>query len=186
MTFHFTHADTEIDSSVVYEAYYNKNTRDLAVVLHDGYGYQYSNVDKSTYDSLVNPANSAGAIYNSVVKHGYSGVVHLGYVGPESEDFVYAHPAPSMSNVTGPRQTVGTPKGLTYATGAKVDGGRVTLTTVPAGNTKRTFAVEFVSGGKVRTHNLDAESFGDAEKAVLEIGNMLDVEFEVKVVRVVE
>lgn len=190
MTFSYTHGNDDVESSAVYEAYYDAATRRLAVVLEGGSGYVYKNVPKSVYDVIANGTH-IGRYYNTTVKRQYGPAEYLGYVGYENEQvFVKGVEAPDMGS------TVGTPKGLTYAPGVTAtDGGGfaiagplspsvLTLTSVD-GNTDRTFNVTFEVGDKTRSHTLKAESFGAAEAAVLEIGAMLDLTFEVKEISVV-
>lgn len=181
MTFEFTHADSDVESSLVYEAYYNENDQKLAVVLDGGYGYVYPNVPKHVFDTLVTSA-SPGGIYNYTLKRNYGPSESLGYVGYENRR--------EFRTLVG-AATVGTPKGLTYASDAKVTGidlsaGRVTLTTVP-GNTERKFAVTFEVNDQTRSHTpAGVNTFGEAEDAILEIGSMLGLEFKVKEIALVE
>lgn len=185
--FYYTQT-ADVDSSAVDEVYYNANSKELAVDLHDEV-YVYQNVPKARYEALVN-ADSVGRAFREV-KRDYGPSEYLGYCS--EVDYVPTREAFDAVDMA----SVGTPKALTYAENAKVDGVRVsgsgststgTLLTlsVPERNKSRVFAVEFESGDKVRTHTLSAESFGAAEQAVLNIGAMLDLEFNVKVVRVVE
>lgn len=187
MTFHYTRADRDVDSSVVHEAYYDRNSRKLAVVLSSGEGYVYNNVPEYTYHELVD-ADSPGAYYNRVIKRTYGPATALGYV--DSDDFTHQYPAPDMSNVVSPVRLSGavTPKNLTYAPNATVTSTTsgsyyVTLANAPERNTTARFAVTFEVGGKSRTHTLDAESFGAAEAAVVEIASMLDLTFDVKEIK---
>lgn len=191
-TFDYTSSVTGLDSSLVDSAYYNANTRELAVDLQDRI-YVYSEVPVGTYLALVNH-HSPGSKFQEI-KRNYGPGKRLGYFS--SVNFSKAVDrtviAPDMSSV-------GTPKAMTYASDATVTGNStashinvnpstyVTLTSAPvvSGNNDSTFAVEFLVGNKVRTHTLKAKSFGEAEAALEEIAEMLDLEFDIKEIKVIE
>jgi len=181
MTFNYTHGDSDVESSAVYEAYYNSDDNKLAVVLSSGHGYVYSGVPQSVYDSIVS-GPSAGKTYATVVKRSYGPGESLGYVGFDNDDeFAFGVPAPAMT-------AVGTPKGLTLAPNAVVTGPRVTLGSVvpPVTKPPRKHAVKFtVEGGNdVKTYSVDADSVEQAVSALGEALAAVGLDFDVKEVTV--
>ena len=191
MTFNYTAGDSEVNSSLVYEAYYNSATRELVVVLDSEDGYLYKGVPQHVYDELVSGRVSAGRYYGKTIKRGYGPGERLGYVGLDNEDyFVYAYPAPSM-------EAVGTPKGLSYASDAKVDGSPVV--SLGADGTSRfvdlapkaeeprevtyRHAVNFTVdglGNDVRVYNVETTSVDKAVDALSEATAALGLDVNVK------
>jgi hypothetical protein len=184
--FVYTVGDTDVDSSVVYEAYYNADDRKLAVVLDSGWGYVYSNVPRLVYDDLVG-GPSAGRVYSTVVKRQYGPGEALGYVGYQDDGvFVNGYEAVDMNPVDAPRFDLssdgsGTAKGL-YVTERTKDS-TVTLE-APEPTARRKHVVVFDSDGVERRHTLFTESVDSAVATVNEIADMLDLSFNVKEVTV--
>lgn len=184
MTFDYTSANTEIDSSLVYEAYYDNNGQKLAVVLDGGYGYVYDNVPAWVFYQLTG-ANSPGGVYNKTVKHNYGPGTSLGYVGYDN-DLVFNHgvPAPTL-----PRpHRLGTPKGLTLAPDV-VDSSPDVLvplfsTTEDSVAYKHTVNFTVDGGNDVKTYSVDVGDVTEAIKAVTEIGDMLGLAFKIRSVEV--
>lgn len=187
MTFNYTVGDADVDSSAVYEAYYDAPTSSLAVVLSSGHGYVYSGVPASVYDDLTNGTRSAGRVYATVVKRNYGPGKSLGFVGFDNDDeFVKSVPAPDMG-------AVGTPKGLTYAAGAKVTtidpAHRIDLTFTPspvAPVVTRKHTVKFTveGGNSVKSYNVDATSVDSAVDKLSEATSALGLNVNVKEVTV--
>ena len=193
-SFGYTHKEEGLDSSLVDGAYYNANTRELAVDLNDKV-YVYSEVPSHVFDTLVK-ASSPGTKFQDI-KRTYGPSRRLGFFDRVNFDKVEDRTARAAD-----MSSVGTPKGLTLATNATVTDNTSTAVTnsyttlnftpnakieVISGNTERTFSVDFVVGdSKVRTHTLKADSFGEAEAALEEIAEMLDLEFVIKEIKVVE
>lgn len=180
------------DSSLVEGVYYDANTSELTVVLHDEL-YRYSNVDKRVFNEFKN-AHSAGRFYAANVKRTYGPGEYLGTSWDVEYDEVSEGAAPDMTSplydaaeaaVSG---TKGTPKGLTYAVGAVVtnvgDTGTFSLTPTDAAVQTRKHKVVFETDTGVKTHTLQAGSVDEAAWAVRDIGAMLDVDLTVKEVTV--
>lgn len=187
--FEFTHA-TAVESSAVDEVYYNANTQDLAVDLHDEV-YVYHDVPKDRYESLVS-ADSVGRAFREV-KQEFGPSEHLGNWGHVNYVLVNEETAWETPYITSGKistAAVGTPKNLTYAPDAKVEdnassGGYLTLSPSPVSDTLREHRVTFEVDGRTRTHTLRTDSVDSAVEAVLEIAEMLDLTFRVKEVTVV-
>lgn len=76
------------DSSVLESGYYNKNTLDLFLSLHNGATVGYKSVQVQTWDSLIN-AVSPGGYWNRNIKPYYEGQdagVGLQYQSPYDDD----------------------------------------------------------------------------------------------------
>lgn len=56
-----------VSSSMLHSAVYNTETKELTVIFANGRSYNYEDVDKAIWDSLVS-AKSAGAYFNSIKK----------------------------------------------------------------------------------------------------------------------
>lgn len=168
----YTRADTELSSSLVYEAYYNDNSGDLTVVLDNGHGYVYENVPSTVYDGLVN-AGSPGAYYNAVVKRQYGRSTPLGYVGHDSVKFRQTTPLTSVPS-----------KGLftTENTVVTTEGARrITLGVEPAASTGRQYTVVFEVNGAKRTYRPDnVNSVDETVEALRNVSDALGVSTKVK------
>lgn len=184
MAFAYTHADTDVASSAVVEAYYNDRTNDLAVVLSSGHAYVYSGVPLAVYEKLVDTRSvlsSPGRYYAKVVKRDFGPGEALGYVGWDSDEFFPNLRARWEADAA-------TPKGLVYADDAVVTGSidvdpaEVTNTTLalPQEKTLRRHTVVFEANGGTRTHRLNVESVDEAVEEILSLGKMLDLDFKVK------
>lgn len=186
--FYYTNADSNINSSAVSAAYYNANDRRLAVVLSSGYGYVYSDVPESVFDTLVNPGfgRSTGRYYAKTVKRDYGPGEALGY----SYDDDFAHISESEPVLVG-TGAVGTPKGLTYSENAVVttnvvsnfiDAGYTDLSLKPIEGTKRAHKVFFTIDGQwqIREYNVEAGSVDEAVKALTESTEALGLVATVK------
>lgn len=184
----FTYTHTRrVDSSAVDEVYYNENTKELAVDLHDEV-YVYPNVPLARYEALVG-ASSVGRAFREV-KRDYGPSSYLGYA--TQVNYVReTTKAPSMA-------AVGTPKGLTYAEDAVVDGRpvaspnevRVDLGLAPVaapGGVKFRHAVYFEVeglGNGSKVYNVEAGSVNEAVEALSEATAALGLDVNVKEVRV--
>lgn len=206
MTFPYTASDRDVDSSVVYEAYYDSVRKRLAVVLDSGYAYAYDNVPQSVYDDLTSGNYSAGRLYAKTVKREYGPGENLGYVGFDNEDeFVESVPAADMSSTYTPlvdaynqaAATTGGGKALTYSSNAVVDGkpvvsisGQGTFVNLNqqefAGTEPKPavlihvvhFTVE--DGNEVKTYSVDTDSVAKAVDGLAEVANTLGVNVTVK------
>lgn len=182
------------DSSLVEGVYYDANTRELTVVLHDEL-YRYSGVGKSTVEAFKN-ARSAGRFYTSTVKRNYGPGEYLGSEWDADYDEVSEGAAPDMSAplydaTKATIDTKGTPKGLTYAEGAVItnvgetgNASTFSLTPAPVLKTARKHKVAFDTPNGRREHTLLAESVEDAAGEIVKLGDMLDLDFDVKEVTV--
>lgn len=169
-------------SQIVLAAYYDANTSELLVSLAGSGVYLYHNVPATTWSEFKN-AESKGHFYNTVVKRHYGPGTGYLFVGVEPID---DEPAK------------GTPKGLTYAEDAVVDGERVRLYGVhrrkPAAvaqennvvlsitNEPKRFRTEvfFEANGTEKSHTLYVHDSNEAVEAVEQIGAMLDVDLNIK------
>lgn len=200
MTFNFTHAETEVQSDLVGEAYYNEGTRELVVLLgFDGEAYKYDSVPPSVYRELV-AASSVGGYYNRVVKRDYGPGTHLGTLGWDNEEFfVNGYKAPAMAAVVneGPYLSLA-PEGVS------VQGGHFELnksgdsyfslvTPTPARfgadlsetATLRHDVVFTVNGAEAeKSYTVDSVDLDGAVDALDEIADMLGVDVSVKRVTV--
>lgn len=169
--FSFTDSTENISSSLVEGAYYNAETRELAVDLNDDV-YVYASVPPATYKALVSAPSVGRAFQN--VKRTYGPSTYLGDY--DGVDFVKA---PS-------RDAVGTPKGLTLASDAKVEN-RFNLVsenhgvaTIPAG-VKFKHEVVFTLGNETeRTYTVQAGSVNEALDALTEATSALGLEATAK------
>lgn len=183
MTFNYTHGNDDVESSAVYEAYYNSGTKELAVVLSSGHGYVYSGVPFNVYTD-VESGTSPGKTYATVVKRNYGPGKSLGYVGFDNEDeFEQGVVAPDMS-------AVGTPKGLTYAKDATVtdlSDRRISLAVdnTPVGvKFKHTVVFTVDGGNREKSYTVDAGSVNEAAEALKSATDALGLTVKVKEVTV--
>lgn len=191
MTFEYTHSDDDVDSSAVYEAYYNAKHHKLAVVLSGGHGYVYSNVPLYVYHELVG-AKSPGAYYALTVKRKYGQAENIGYVGYENTETFVEYKGVPAADMTGVDISSATPvisntyvnlapvtdKGLTYASDAVVDGVPVSV------KFRHTIKFDVVGGNKDKSYTVEAGSVPAAVEALREIADMLGLEVKVKEVTV--
>lgn len=202
MTFNFTHADTEVQSNLVGEAYYNDSTRELVVLLgYDGEAYKYDGVPLNVYNELVS-ASSVGGFYNRVIKRDYGPGTYLGSLGWDNTSyFINGYKAPAMAAPVvneGPYLTLA-PEGLSTSgghftvTSDEKDGSYFSLVapnaveTVDEGEnfTLRHEVVFTVNGTEdEKTYSATAESVDEATKALFEVAGMLDVQVRVRRVTV--
>lgn len=188
--FTYTHT-APVNSSAVDEVWYNVDTKELAVCLH-GDVYVYEGVPFDRYQNLVY-AMSVGRAFRNIKKD-YGPSEYLGdeaYLTIEKK----VYDAPDMSgdfaDHTKARQVAGTPKNLTYAEDAVVDGKPVGdtgnssgphLSMTPAGDNAATYrmTVHFESNGAERTHSLTAADVDEAARRLEEVADALGVEVVVK------
>lgn len=202
MTFEYTSKQTDFDSSLVEEAYYNTQDKTLAVVLYGGSTYKYSNVPPHVYVDF-REAYSPGAYYNAWVKNRYPSE-YLGYMNNEDSFFVPRSAGYSLLDGGSTSQGVWvTPKSNTEAAqpayfdvhGRPVvsTAGEVETNVFPLSTpvtTKRKHVVNFhlADGdnvqGVTRKHTLEAASVDEAIEAVRNIADMLDLEFYIESVTV--
>jgi hypothetical protein len=198
MTFNYSHGDAEIDSTLVYEAYYNATKKELALVFHGGLSYIYKGVPFHHYQNLVD-ASSPGRYYNQNIKGKYDSVYN-GYVGYDSEiEFVRGFAAADMNSIVNNANTVtiigsaggvagvggsssgvGTPKNLSYAVDAVVDDKKFDLST-PNKVTSH-YTVRFTVGDDetLRANSLEATSIDEALVKTQEVAEMLDLSFNIR------
>lgn len=185
--FVFTH-EADVSSSLVTGLWYNRDEQKLAVAL-DEEVYVYDGVPANEFDNLRFAA-SVGRAYQGV-KRNYGPGEYLGWE-PDLEIEAKSYEAPSMEPVVG-NATVGTPKGLTYAADAVVDGEPVdrkfTLGLVeetPERTTHRHAVVFEVEGleGVRKVYNVDAGSWTEAEQALTESTDALGLNVTVKEITV--
>ena len=191
--FSYTDSDTNIESSLVYEAYFDAPQGRLALVLNNGYAYEYREVPQSLFNSLVNPGESAGNIYNTKIKNKFNGR-SIGYTGWESGFFRPVSPVRSVTpvNPVNENLTVGTPKGLTYAEDAKISTGStfnyVNLVQPAAeASSKRSHEVVFEVdglGNSRRTFNVEANNVDEAVAELHKATQALGLDVKVREVTV--
>lgn len=163
------------DSTALVGAWYNENTKELGVTLRESLNfYVYSDVPKGIYEELVHPSQSAGRVYAREVKPNYGPGDNWGY-----GDSIY----PAQVDVAAP--VVTTPKGLSYAEDAVVDGAPLNVVPLrseaPVGVQYRhqvAFEVEGQTGE--RTYNVEAGSVTEAVEKLNEVARMLSLTFVVK------
>ena len=188
----YTTAHEELDSSLVWDVWYDAETRKAYVNL-ETVVYAYSDVPASAVDALVY-APSIGRHYNGSVfgakgfKREFGPGEKLGYLADltlrEREVALASGGTITASGNLAAPGVVG--KNLTYAPNAKVTttdsntaNGRVSLRVIEDANAapvvhKRAMTVHFESNGS-RTHSLRAESVDEAVDAVKEVAKMLGV-----------
>lgn len=174
----------ESDSSAVDAAYYNQKDRTLVVDLHNSL-YKYEGVGQYTWDNFKN-ATSKGRYYIGTIKPNYGPSEFLGFEHEADYDEVEnTYEAADF----GP---VGTPKNLTYAENAVVDGVSAAstrtdnyLSLTPASNAEaapegyRT-GVTFETPHGTKKHEVFATSALDARFKVEELASVLGVTVTVK------
>lgn len=185
--FEYTHNPYTKSSSAVDEVWYNENTKQLAVDLHDDV-YVYSGVPKSRYEALVH-ADSLGRAFREI-KRDYGPSEYLGDVDYIEFDEV-SYEAPDMGNfasVTDVRRS----KGLTYAADATLNGEplatstgpHLSLTPATAKADVRRHTVVFETAVGVKSHDVQVSSVDEAAATVREMGNAFGVSVNVKEVTV--
>lgn len=185
--FEYTHYRKPV-SSLVDEVWYNSDTKELAVSLHDEV-YVYSGVPLTRYQSLIF-ANSVGREYQSI-KREFGPSEYLGdrY---ELEFGEKSYEAPDMGSV-------GTPKGLTYAENAVVHNVGDTATTgnssgahisLTYGNDHdglgdiRRHRVVFETPHGTKAHEVNAESVAEAKSLIESLASDFGLSVTVKEVTV--
>lgn len=184
------------NSSLVKVVVYNENTRKLLISL-DGQGYLYTDVPKDDYKALVD-ADSVGRHYSNSFKKAHGPATHTGHDGGFWDiQFIEV-------KVATPQQTVGTPKGLTYADNAKIDekiednlfdlsgkrtdDGQVIVPLFDLASevlnleatTRHKVTFDVVGSAKKRKYNVNAASVDEAVAQVQDIADMLGLEFVVR------
>lgn len=162
-----------LDSSAVDEVYYNDNTQELAVDLHDTV-YVYSGVPRSAYEDLVYAA-SVGRAFQQI-KRTYGPGDKLGYCA----DVTYKHVGRSSegNSTTAPTITV---TNVTSSVPLTVDSGLRTFPlAAPAVESEdsvdvgRKMTVFFTNAdGNDFEYNLTANSVDEAANVVTELGDVL-------------
>jgi len=177
-------------SELVDEVYYNENTGDLYVDL-DTAIYKYSNVPAGTADAFE-AADSAGEFYNLTIKREYGPGENLGTWVNANYDEVEVLPKKVQTlDLTAPYdgELVTSGRALPITT----TNGRFSLkpfadekTAVVVEGVEREYIVTFEVDGLVdfRRHTLKSFSVDEAVKAVLDLGNMLDLAFVVREVTI--
>lgn len=177
----FTYTDERsVRSSAVDEVFYNNETQELAVVLHNNV-YAYTDVPADAYDAFVNGFGSKGRHYAKVIKRNYGPGEYLG----SALDVNFkkkSYPAPSMGPVEASGRGI-VPKGLTLAPDAKVTGAKIDLTgreDSTAGVATRRHRISFLANGTQRTHTTEAESVDAAVAELASVARSFGVTFTVK------
>lgn len=175
----------EFNSTAVQEAFYNKNTSELSVVLTSGYGYTYKNVPETVWHQMKN-ASSVGSFYAHSIKRNYGPSKYLGFVPNTEDEFerVYTDVQESVTSshsdaIVSPNQlrsAVGSPQALVYR------GENMSITAPAAQRSDYTVAFEYA--GKVREHKVQASSVDEAIVFVQTFAEMLDLDFKIKAVTV--
>lgn len=117
MTFYYTHSNDDVDSSAVYEVYFNQTNGNLLVVLSSGNAYEYTGASMADFDSL-SEGNSPGSYFATRIKRNLGPGKSLGYFVDGDVEPLSSADEVAVAKV--PAAAVGTPKGLTYAPTAKV------------------------------------------------------------------
>lgn len=188
----YTTAHEDLDSELVYDVLYDADTREAHVNLQ-GQFYTYSDVPAHEVDALVN-ANSVGRAFNgSFMSKGFKQKF-----GPGQKRYSTTISKRELVVANAP---AGTPKDLTYAPNAIVDGkpvspdavrvslgypqttastNRVSLTVAdePVELPKFKHTVHFNSNG-ARTYALEASSVDEAVEELQKVAAMLGVEAKV-------
>lgn len=177
-------------SHAVETAIYDADTKTFAVELASGSVYAYKNVPEHVWNSFK-ASISKGRFYNKTIKKDYGPGTELDEWAVEEAD-KRAYNAPDMGSVTataGSLGLTGTPKNLTYAADAKVDGKpvaeqRYSLVTnlQPALLEDRLdHTVRFTVGDntEVKSYRFNAESVADAVAVVNGLGDAMGLEFKV-------
>jgi hypothetical protein len=181
-TLFYTTAHEALNSDLVYDVYYDAKTQEAHVSLQ-GTIYTYANVPAHAVDALVNAASIGMAFNGTLFNKGFKQTY-----GPGTSDS-------STRTMLNERElaTAGaaTPKNLTYAADAVVDGRpvdpsilrippRISLVVVdePVELPKFKHTVHFNSNG-ARTYALEASSVDEAVEELQQVASMLGVEAEV-------
>lgn len=183
------------DSTLVEGAYYDARTQELVVDLNDAL-YLYKGVPKETFLGLET-ASSAGRYYATAIKSKFGPGTYLG----REWNVTYNEVEVPVGSGNSYPNAVGTPKGLTLSPALKevletrelvatssrrsaVETPRH-LSLVPAVGTTRKYTVTFLDArGEVREHTVHATGLDEAIVTVLDIGDMLNLDFTVKSVTV--
>lgn len=186
--------EANVDSSLVTGLWYNRDESQLAVALNEEV-YVYDDVPVSEFDNL-RYASSVGRKYRDI-KRNYGPGQYLGWV-PDLEIEEKTYDAPSMDAVevssTGSVEAiVGTPKGLTYAVDAVVDGKPInderkfdlSVDATPSGEKFQHTVVFEVDGLPTRkSYNVEVGSVNEAIEALEEATAALGIDVNVKMVTV--
>jgi hypothetical protein len=179
-TLFFTTAHEALNSDLVYDVYYDAKTQEAHVSLQ-GTIYTYADVPAHAVDALVNAASIGrafnGTLFNKGFKQTYGPGKRQDATMLNERELVTAGAA--------------TPKNLTYAADAVVDGKpvdpsilrfppRISLVVVdePVELPKFKHTVHFNSNG-ARTYALEASSVDEAVEELQQVASMLGVEAEV-------
>lgn len=186
MTFYFTHSDTDVDSSAVYEAYYDEQSKELAVVLESGHVYVYSKVPFDVYEQLVDNV-SPGRFFATFVKRNYGPATDSAHVGFDNTNEFVEREKISVSPGQYYAAAVGTPKGLDFSKvpNSTTTGGLVTLTVpseAPKADLDRLHTVRFVvdGGNTLKSYSVKTDSVDSAVEALSEVASALDLTLTVK------
>lgn len=172
-TINWTYADTDLDSSLVWDAWYNAPEQTAYVNL-EGTVYAYTNVPESDYRDLVN-SYSVGSAF-SRFKRRFGPSEKLGVENTLSKiEIVVPQAAPGV-----------VPKNLTYAPDATIATAEapapapyISLRAAePVEAEKRTHTVHFESNGS-KTYSLEAVSVDAAVAALNELTEMLGISVKV-------
>jgi hypothetical protein len=176
-TLFYTTAHEALNSDLVYDVYYDAKTQEAHVSLQ-GTIYTYANVPAHAVDALVNAASIGMAFNGTLFNKGFKQTY-----GPGTRQFNANHLIVRELATAG----AATPKNLTYAADAVVDGrpvepsaNRISLVVVdePVELPKFKHTVHFNSNG-ARTYALEASSVDEAVEELQQVASMLGVEAEV-------
>lgn len=197
MNFRYTHHAT-VDSTALTSVFYNEDNRELAVVTHENNLYVYADVPLMVFNTLVN-VGSVGSYYAKVIKASYGPSVRSSRL--DATYFIGGSVAAAdmsstgTGNSTGPHihaESVGTPKGLTYADDAVVTStdNFISLGHSPEPHTTSVdtatskFDVVFVLNGSEKTFCTEASDVAGALRNFEAATSWLDL--DPKVVKVVQ
>ena len=175
----FTYTDSFFPrSSALNAVHFDSGNGAVAVELKSGEVYVYDGLANEDWSAFKN-AWSKGRHYALVIKRRFGPGEYIG----DAEEVTYSVPAADMG-------TVGTPKNLTYADDAKVDGEpvgnstgphtRVTLGVVPSAQRKHTVSFTVNGYDDVKTYEVAADNVEEAAASVRGLGDQLGLTFNVK------
>lgn len=162
-------------SSLVDDVYYDADTRELTVDLNDEI-YRYSGVPEQVFNDFRS-ASSAGGFYTPEVKRKYGPGDYLGHY--DEINFEPHYPTADDTTTETPQDWVD------HTNTDSSNGTHLSLTPAPIDEVAYLkHEVIFEVNGVRKVHTLVAGSVDEAVESVLNIGDMLNLTFVVKEVRV--
>lgn len=173
-------------SEAISALYYDAASRTLVVVIAEsGNAYLYEDVPVYVWSAFKNSL-SKGFFYSRAIKNTYGPANNLGDADQIFFEDVRKVPASTGNVIAFPSTTSGTPKGLTYASDAKVTTSAPVFDLIQGGKdedaVERLHEVVFTVEGvrderSYRTETTDVET---AVEALGEVADMLSLNFTVK------